>query len=212
VRVLESLLRLQHPLMPFITEEIWQSVAPLAGVEGDTIMLQTYPESDASKIDADAVRELEWVKEFVIGVRRIRSEMDIKPGKPLPVLLQNWTAQDKQAFEQNASFIMGLAKLEGVTWLEGDETAPESATALAGEMKILIPLAGLIDKEAELARLQKEIGKIETNLEKTEAKLNNSNFVDRAPANVVQVEKDRAEELRSALKQLNEQREKIQSL
>ena len=212
VRVLESLLRLQHPLMPFITEEIWQSVAPLAGAEGDTIMLQSYPESDASKIDADAVRELEWVKEFVIGVRRIRSEMDIKPGKPLPVLLQNWTEQDKKAFEQNASFIMGLAKLEGVTWLEGDETAPESATALAGDMKILIPLAGLIDKEAELARLQKEIGKIETNLGKTEAKLNNSNFVDRAPANVVQVEKDRAEELRSALKQLNEQREKIQSL
>ena len=138
--------------------------------------------------------------------------MDIKPGKPLPVLLQNWTAQDKQAFEQNASFIMGLAKLEGVTWLESNEAAPESATALAGEMKILIPLAGLIDKDAELARLQKEIGKIETNLEKTEAKLNNSNFVDRAPANVVQVEKDRAEEMRSALKQLNEQREKIQSL
>jgi valyl-tRNA synthetase len=212
VRVLESLLRLQHPLMPFITEEIWQSVAPLAGVEGDTIMLQSYPESDASKIDADAVRELEWVKEFVIGVRRIRSEMDIKPGKPLPVLLQNWTQQDKTAFEQNAGFITALAKLETVTWLSEEDTAPESATALAGEMKILIPLAGLIDKDAELARLGKEIGKIKTNLDKTEAKLSNSNFVDRAPANVVQVEKDRAEELRSALKQLNEQREKIQSL
>jgi valyl-tRNA synthetase len=212
VRVLETLLRLQHPLMPFITEEIWQSVAPLAGVEGDTIMLQAYPESDASKIDTEAVRELEWVKEFVVGVRRIRSEMDIKPGKPLPVLLQNWTPQDKNGFEQNAGFIMTLAKLETVTWLSDDETAPESAMALAGEIKILIPLAGLIDKDAELARLEKEIGKIQSNLEKTEAKLNNSNFVDRAPANVVQVEKDRAEELRSALKQLDEQRQKIQSL
>jgi valyl-tRNA synthetase len=212
VHVLETLLRLQHPLMPFITEEIWQSVAPLAGVEGDTIMLQPYPESDASKIDDAAVRELEWVKEFVVGVRRIRSEMDIKPGKPLPVLLQNWTQQDKTAFEQNAGFITALAKLETVTWLSEEDTAPESATALAGEMKILIPLAGLIDKDAELARLEKEIGKIKTNLDKTEAKLSNSNFVDRAPANVVQVEKDRAEELRSALKQLNEQREKIQSL
>jgi valyl-tRNA synthetase len=138
--------------------------------------------------------------------------MDIKPGKPLPVLLQNWTQQDKTAFEQNAGFITALAKLETVTWLSEEDTAPESATALAGEMKILIPLAGLIDKDAELARLEKEIGKIKTNLDKTEAKLSNSNFVDRAPANVVQVEKDRAEELRSALKQLNEQREKIQSL
>jgi len=212
VRVLEALLRLQHPLMPFITEEIWQSIAPLAGVDGKTIMQQPYPEADSSKIDTQAVAELEWMKEFIVGVRRIRSEMDIKPGKALPVLLQNWSESDHQNFSNNESFITSLAKLESVTWLAENEAAPESATALAGEMKILIPLAGLIDKDAELARLDKEIAKIEKNLEKTEAKLSNSNFVDRAPEQVVQVEKDRAAEMQTALTQLREQREKIQNM
>jgi valyl-tRNA synthetase len=212
VRVLEALLRLQHPLMPFITEEIWQSIAPLAGVDGDTIMQQSYPKPDDSKIDKQAVAELEWMKEFIVGVRRIRSEMDIKPGKPLPVLLQNWSESDQTNFSNNESFITSLAKLESVTWLTDSEAAPESATALAGEMKILIPLAGLIDKDAELARLDKEMAKIEKNLEKTEAKLSNSNFVDRAPEQVVQVEKDRAAEMRTALSQLREQREKIQNM
>ena len=212
VRVLETLLRLQHPLMPFITEEIWQSVAPMAGVSGETVSLQPYPEADQGLVDEAAVTELEWVKAFVVGVRRIRSEMDIKPGKPLPVLLQNWSQSDRDSYDHNSSFINTLAKLESVEWLEAGSTAPESATALAGEMKILIPLAGLIDKDAELARLDKEIGKIEKNLEKTEAKLNNSNFVDRAPENVVQVERDRAGELRTALEQLTEQRQKIENM
>jgi valyl-tRNA synthetase len=212
VRVLEALLRLQHPLMPFITEEIWQSVAPMAGISGETISLQPYPEPNQELVDEAAVTELEWVKSFVVGVRRIRSEMDIKPGKPLPVLLQDWSQSDRDSYDHNSSFINTLAKLESVEWLEAGATAPESATALAGEMKILIPLAGLIDKDAELARLDKEIGKIEKNLEKTEAKLNNSNFVDRAPENVVQVERDRANELRTALKQLTEQRQKIENM
>jgi valyl-tRNA synthetase len=215
VRVLEALLRLQHPLMPFITEEIWQSIAPLAGISGEqaaTIMRRPYPEADPTKIDARAVSELGWLQEFVVGVRRIRSEMDIKPGKALPVFLQNWTEADRSNFANNEGFITSLAKLESVTWLQVSDTAPESATALAGEMKILIPLAGLIDKDAELARLDKEIAKIEKNLEKTEAKLGNSNFVDRAPEHVVQVEKDRAEEMLTALAQLREQHEKIQNM
>jgi len=215
VRVLEALLRLQHPLMPFITEEIWQSVAPLAGISGEeaaTIMRRPYPEADPSKIDTQAVNELEWLQEFVVGVRRIRSEMDIKPGKALPIFLQNWTEADRSNFASNEGFITSLAKLESVTWLQTGDTAPESATALAGEMKILIPLAGLIDKDAELARLDRDIAKIEKNLEKTEAKLGNSNFVDRAPDHVVQVEKDRAEEMRTALAQLREQHEKIQNM
>ncbi|MDH5426366.1 MAG: valine--tRNA ligase [Gammaproteobacteria bacterium] len=211
VRVLETILRLAHPLIPYITEELWQTVAPLAGVNGKTIMQQPYPVSDASKLDEKAVNDLEWVKAFVIGVRRIRSEMDIAPGKALPVLLQNYSASDQTLFKENESFIKSLAKIESIEWLL-DQPAPESATALIGDMKILIPLAGLIDKDAEMARLEKEIGKISVNLEKCESKMNNASFVDKAPQAVVLKERQRIEEMHTALKQLNEQLVKIQSI
>ena len=212
VRVLETLLRLLHPIMPYITEEIWQQIAPLAGTQGDTIQLQPYPAPDESKIDRAALGGIEWVKTFILGMRRIRAEMDIPPGKPLPILLKNWSVDDKQRFEANAPFINFLAKPESVAWLAPDGEEPESAIALVGEMKVLIPLAGLIDKDAELTRLEKEIGKIQGNLEKTEAKLQNPSFVDRAPADVVQKERDRCAEMQGALKQLEEQREKIRAL
>ena len=212
VRVLEALLRVAHPIMPFITEEIWQQIKPLAGIEGETIMLQPWPQADKSKIDEQAITDLEWIKTFVLGIRRIRSEMDIKPGKPLPVLLANWTQVDRERFEQNAGFIERLAKIASVEWLASDQDAPESATALAGEMKILIPLAGLIDKDAEIARLEKEIGKLQANLEKTEARLNNPNFADKAPENVVAQARKQAEEQRKSLQQLQEQLEKIRAL
>ena len=212
VRVLETLLRLMHPIMPYITEEIWQQIAPLAGSRGDTIQLQPYPEADEGKVDPQAMQDIEWVKTFILGMRRIRAEMDIPPGKPLPVLLQDWTEADRARFTANAPFINFLARPEGVEWLAADAEAPESATALVGKMKILIPLAGLVDKDAELARLDKEIGKIQSNLEKTEAKLANPNFADKAPAEVVQKERDRQAEMRTALEQLEAQREKIRAL
>ncbi len=212
VRVLETLLRLNHPIIPFITEECWQNVAPLAGVHGDSIMLQPYPESDASKIDDKAEQDLEWVKTFVSGVRRIRSEMDIPPGKPLSLLLQNASDHDKQRYNDNQTFIETLAKIEGSEWLAEKDDAPESATALVGEMKILIPLAGLIDKDAELARLAKEIGKIQANVDKTTAKLVNKNFVDKAPAAVVEKERERLAEMTRSIEQLKEQAEKISAL
>ncbi len=212
VRVLETILRLNHPVIPFITEECWQYVAPLAGKTGDTIMLQPYPVSDSSKIDLTAEKELEWVKAFISGVRRIRSEMDIPPGKPLPVLIQNASDSDKTLYTDNQSFIETLAKLESSQWLGNDDAAPESATALVGEMKILIPLAGLIDKDAELARLQKEISKIQLNVDKTTAKLVNKSFVDKAPAAVVEKERTRLTEMTTAIEQLKEQAEKIGKL
>jgi valyl-tRNA synthetase len=212
VRVLETLLRLNHPIIPFITEECWQNVAPLAGIHGDSIMLQPYPESDASKIDDKAEQDLEWVKTFVSGVRRIRSEMDIPPGKPLTLLLQNATDHDKQLYQENQVFIETLAKIEGSEWLTEKDDAPESATALVGEMKILIPLAGLIDKDAELARLAKEISKIQANVDKTTAKLVNKNFVDKAPAAVVEKERERLAEMTRSIEQLKEQAEKISAL
>ena len=212
VRVLETLLRLNHPIIPFITEECWQNVAPLAGIHGDSIMLQPYPEPDNSKIDAQSEEDLEWVKTFVSGVRRIRSEMDIPPGKPLSLLLQNATDHDKQLYADNQAFIETLAKIENSEWLTEKDDAPESATALVGEMKILIPLAGLIDKDAELARLAKEISKIQSNVDKTTAKLVNKNFVDKAPAAVVEKERERLAEMTRSIEQLKEQVEKISAL
>ncbi len=212
VRVLETLLRLNHPIIPFITEECWQNVAPLAGIHGDSIMLQPYPESDDSKIDDKAEEDLEWVKTFVSGVRRIRSEMDIPPGKPLSLLLQNATDHDKQLYQDNQVFIETLAKIESSVWLTEKDDAPESATALVGEMKILIPLAGLIDKDAELVRLAKEISKIQANVDKTTAKLVNKNFVNKAPATVVEKERERLAEMSRSIEQLKEQAEKISAL
>ncbi|MBE9560533.1 MAG: valine--tRNA ligase [Proteobacteria bacterium] len=212
VRVLETLLRLNHPIIPFITEECWQFVAPLAGKKGESIMIQPYPESDGSKINEKAETDLEWVKTFVSGVRRIRSEMDIPPGKPLSLLLQNATDNDKTLYADNQIFIETLARIERSRWLGKKDEAPESATALVGEMKILIPLAGLIDKDAELARLEKEIGKIQANVDKTTAKLINKNFVDKAPAAVVEKERERLAEMTKSIEQFEEQAEKIKKL
>ncbi len=217
VRVLETILRLNHPIIPFITEECWQYVSPLAGRKstnkaGDSIMIQPYPESDNSKIDEKAEHDLEWVKSFISGVRRIRSEMDIPPGKPLSLLLQNASDNDKTLYSDNQPFIETLARIESSKWLAENDDAPESATALVGEMKILIPLAGLIDKDAELARLEKEIGKIQSNVDKITAKLVNKNFVDKAPAAVVEKERARLAEMTKSIEQFKEQAEKIKKL
>jgi len=152
------------------------------------------------------------VKTFIMGIRRIRSESDIAPGKPLPLILQNASDKDKQRFDKNEFFIMTLAKLESVDFISNNDSAPESSTALVGEMKLLIPLAGLIDKDAEMARLNKEIGKLQSNLDKSNAKLTNPKFVDKAPEAIVKKEKARVAEMETALKQLQEQLEKISAL
>ncbi len=210
--VLESILRLTHPIMPFITEEIWQRVAPLAGITADTIMLQAYPVADQSQIDNDAIAETNWIMSFILGVRRIRGEMNIAPGKPLPVLLQNGSETDRQSLAANLVYLQKLGRLESITWLNSDEVTPESAIALVGEMNILIPMAGLIDKEAELARLDKEIQKIHNDLPRVEGKLNNPSFVDKAPPEVIAKEQAKLADLRSMLNNLEQQQRKIQAL
>ena len=212
VRVLENILRLLHPIMPFVTEEAWQFVAPLAGVQGETIMLQPYPEVETQKVDKDAEAELEWVKQFILGVRRIRAEMDISPGKPLPILLTHLNAQDQQWLNHNRLFLSTLAKLKTLEVLPHEEEAPESAVALVGEMKILIPMAGLIDKTAELARLQKEISKLQKEIQRLQGKLNNENFIQKAPKIVVEKEQTKLQDNQIALKNLEAQYEKIQAL
>ena len=207
--VLETLLRLAHPLMPFITEEIWQRVAPLAGIHADTIMLQAYPIADESLVNENAVTEINWLMSFILGVRRIRGEMNIAPGKPLPVLLQNGSINDQAFLNKNSVYLQKIGRLESITWLANEESTPESAIALVGEMKILIPMAGLIDKDAELARLEKEIQKINNDLPRIKDKLSNPTFIDRAPAAVIDKEKAKLAELDSLLSNLEQQHAKI---
>jgi valyl-tRNA synthetase len=207
VRVLETTLRLTHPFMPYITEEIWQTIAPLAGKAGDSIMSQAYPSSDDSKIDANAVSEMEWVMEFVTGVRSIRSQMNIPPKKQLPVILKDSQQQDIDRVENNRDFLSRLANLENISVLKGD--APAAATALVGKMEILIPLEGLIDKGAEIQRLDKEITKLEKVIKQSSGKLNNENYVAKAPAEVVQKERDKLTELEQALNQFKQQRDSL---
>jgi len=207
--VLETVLRLTHPIMPFITEEIWQTVAPLLGNAGETIMRQAYPAADDSQINRVAVAELDWVKEFILGVRRIRGEMNIAPGKPLPLLLQDNSDQDQSYLLRNQTYLQKLGRLESITCLKSGDVASESAIALVGNLKLLIPMAGLIDKDAELARLDKEIQRIQNDLPRVEGKLNNPAFADKAPAEVIDKEKAKLADMRVALNNLQAQREKI---
>ncbi len=212
VRVLEVLLRLLHPIMPFITEELWQKVAPLAGKSGPTIMLQPYPQAQLDKIDATVLTEVEWLKQFILGVRRIRAEMDISPGKPLPILLQNGTSEDQRKVQDHENILCRLARLESLQWLEADVNAPQSAIALVGDLRILIPLAGLIDKDAELKRLDKEMEKLRKMLQGLTTKLENPNFTSRAPKEIIEREQQRVTEMKASLQQLEAQAEKIRAM
>ena len=212
VRVLEALLRLLHPIIPFITEEAWQAVGPLAGQHGNTIMLEPYPQADESKIDTAAIAELEWVKQFIVGVRKIRSEMDIAPSKALEVLLAGLNDNDQAWLNNNRVYLQTLAKLESITVLEDEASAPESAVALVGEMKVLIPMAGLIDKDAELARLAKEIAKLQGEIKRLSGKLSNAGFVAKAPEDVVANERKKLSDYEIALNNLEAQHDKIQQL
>jgi valyl-tRNA synthetase len=212
VNVLESILRLSHPFMPFITEEIWQRVAPLCAIEGDSIMLQPFPQVDNTLRDQNVIADLEWVKSFILGIRNIRGEMDISPNKPLSVLLRNASASDWQRLQSTRAFLGSLAKLENIELLQADEKGPPSATALVGEMEILIPMAGLIDKDAELARIARTLEKIEKDFARTQGKLSNESFVSKAPAEVIDKEKAKLAEFVMQMDKLKEQRHTIEDL
>jgi len=212
VRVLEATLRLAHPIMPFITEEIWQRVAPLAGDATGTLIRQDFPVPEPRQEDAEAETDIAWLQRFILGIRRIRGEMDIAPGQPLPVLLQNADAIDQERLQRHRQALDFLARLESINVLEADEEAPESALALVDHLEIRVPMAGLIDKEAELTRLDKERKRLADDLTRTEGKLANDNFLNRAPAEVVQRERDKLSEARSALERLDEQRARIERL
>ncbi|MCG5533852.1 valine--tRNA ligase [Halorhodospira sp. 9621] len=212
IQVLEELLRLTHPLMPFITEAIWQRVAPVAGVTGETIMRQPYPTPLAERRDETAEAEIDWVQRVILGVRRIRGEMDISPSRPVPVLLRHAGERDRARLAEHEGFVTTLARLESIRVLEADEQPPESALALAGEMEVLVPMAGLVDKDAELARLAKERARLEGEIERAEKKLGNESFVAKAPAEVVDKERAKLTEAQQALEKVAEQERRVEAL
>ncbi len=209
--VLESSLRMTHPLMPFITEEIWQRVAPLLGIEGDTIMLQAYPQAGEAMIDEAAEADIDWVKGVIEGIRNIRGEMNIPPGKAFPALLRG-DAKDQQRLDANRQYLMKLAKLSQLDWLDPGSEVPVSATQLYGEMEILVPLADLIDKDAEITRLEKEIAKLDKNLQAINGKLSNSKFVDNAPAEIVATERQRLQDTEKSAVALREKLDAIRAI
>ena len=205
VGVLEALLRLAHPLIPFITEEIWQRVAPLAGKTGKTIMQQPFPEPELAHIDHDVMEEMAWLKSFVLGVRQVRGEMDIAPSRALTVLLQNGNDSDRKRLDDNRHYLETLARLESIDWLTDAQEAPEAAMTLVGDMKLLIPMSGLIDKDAEAKRRKRELEKLRRDRQRSEDNLANPNFVERAPEDIVRKERARLDELDAAITRLEEQ-------
>ena len=212
VRVLEVILRLAHPFMPFITEEIWQRIKAQAGVSGETLMLQPWPVANESRIDAAAEGDIEWVKQLMLGVRQIRGEMKISMAKRIDIIVANASAEDLRRLADFEPLLSKLAKLESVRVLAAGEEAPMSATTLVGEMEVLVPMAGLIDKDAELARLDKEIGRLQGEVQRVGGKLNNQGFVAKAPAEVLDKERAKLAEAEQALAKMVEQRGKIAAL
>lgn len=212
IEVLEALLRLAHPIIPYITETIWQRVKTLKGITADTIMLQPFPEYDASQVDEKALSDLEWIKQTIIAVRNIRAEMNIAPGKPLDVMLRGASADAQRRVLENQSFIQSLARLSSLTLLAEGDKGPVSVTKLVEGAEVLIPMAGLIDKAAELDRLAKEVAKLEAEIERIEGKLSNEGFVARAPEAVVAKERERMAACAEAKQKLIEQQAVIAAL
>ncbi len=209
VHVLETLLRLLHPLMPFITEEIWQRIASLAGKSGKSIMLESYPQREANLISLKDVKTFDDLKPIIVAIRTLRSESNIAPGKPLPLLLRKGSADVQQTIAQHQLILTTLAKLESVQWLAADETPPPSLSAFVGDLEIFIPLVGFINKKEEADRLQKAIAKLQKDKLQIENKLNNPAFADNAPADVVAKERGRYEEVKKTIEKMTTQWEQM---
>jgi valyl-tRNA synthetase len=207
--VLETALRALHPIIPFITEEIWQSAAPQLGLEDSNILERAYPRADEFAVDETASAEIEWFKAVLTGVRKIRSEMNIAPGKTIPLLLADGDAEDRRRIQKFSSQIEFLARCEAPRWLAIGEPEPAAAAAVIGNLRVLIPLEGLIDLDAERVRLNKEIARIEGEIKKCEGKLGNANFVDHAPAAVVEQERNRLADWKTQATALREQASRL---
>ena len=212
LKVLSETLVLLHPIIPFITEEIFEQAQKLQNHSEEKLISKKFPSAEKKFFNSEAESEIEWLKEFILGIRKIRGEMNISPRKPLNCYIKNFNSKDKVFLENNKSIIFALAKLENIEMLEKNKEEPKSAIALVGEMKILIPLAGLIDKEAEKERLNKEIDKLIKLQTQFSTKLNNEKFISGAPSEVIKKEQDKLKSVENSLKELEEQIKKIFSI
>ena len=212
IKVLNEIVTLLHPIVPFITEEIFEQCNAITGNDNNSLMTQAYPKVEKDLASNEAEEQIKWLQTFILGIRQIRGEMNISPNKPLSCFVQNFSDTDEQYLSNNSSILSTLAKMENITKLDNTIEAPESATALVGDMKIFIPLAGLIDKDQEIARLNKEIEKLDKQKMQFEGKLNNDKFVSGAPEEIVNVERERLASTLSAITDLTEQLKKISKL
>ena len=212
IGTLEVLLRALHPLAPFISEEIWQRVRIDAGVAGDSIMLALFPTAGSIETDAAAEPEMRWVMNFILGVRQIRGEMDIAPSRRLEVLLQNAGPADLTYLARNHSYLARLAGISAPRALAPGQAAPIAAVALLGKLEILVPMAGLIDPQAEIERLTKRQRRAGAEFDKLQAKLANGDFAKNAPAEVIAKDQLRLAELRTEADQLTAQIARVNAL
>ena len=213
--VLDVLLRAAHPIVPFITETLWLRIAPLLGSKDDTIMHRSFPEADDQPMDAHAQSTIEWLKAVVTAVRNVRGELNVSPGRTIDLLLQGGGEEDRRRCGECESLLRRLARVEAVRWLDDNVEPPRVSVQIVGggntdgstspALKVMVPMAGLIDVDAERARLAKAIDAGEKDLRRTEAKLANENFIAKAPPAVVAKERNKHERLRGELGALKDQ-------
>lgn len=212
VEVLESSLRLIHPFMPFITEEIWQRVAPLAGNAGETIMLAPYPMANGDHVDDAAMEEVNWIKGFILAIRQVRGQVGIAPSKAIPVLLRRGSSLDRSRVQANTHYLQPLARITSIKWVDGTTRNPESATALLGGLELLLPLSEVIDRSAETKRLARMIEQHKQELARAQGKLSTPTFLEKAPAKVVEKERTKVAELLAAIAKLEAQQAQLEGL
>ncbi|HBX26585.1 MAG TPA: valine--tRNA ligase, partial [Gammaproteobacteria bacterium] len=201
--VLETILRLAHPLMPYITEELWQQIAPLIGRGGDTISKAPYPVHDAGKVDTSAEADVDWMKSVIVAVRAIRGEMNLSPARAIPMILTGGTDDDRDRLARLETLIIPLAKLSEVRFIDTGESIPASSTQLIGQLEIRVPMAGLIDVDSEVRRLDKLVRKLESDIQGLRGKLSNPGFIDKAPESVVERERGRLAEAERQLAKIS---------
>jgi valyl-tRNA synthetase len=213
VTVLEAALRMLHPFMPFITEEIWQRVAPTIGLERESIMLCTYPEqSDFAPAPASVSSSINRIKTLITATRTLRSDMNLSPGQAIPAFLYSDTQEAQSAVRANEVLLKKLGKLTSLTWVETKDQLPPAASLIAGDTELFVPLEGLIDVDAELIRINKRVAQLQSEIDRVQAKLANPNFADRAPAEVVAKEREKLESNRAELSKTTLQQTQIEAL
>ncbi|MCL6235678.1 valine--tRNA ligase [Acinetobacter sp. ANC 5579] len=210
--VMEASLRLAHPLMPYLTEEIWQTLAPKLNISGETIMLAQYPVADEAKINEQAEADMQWLQGLIGAVRNIRGEMGLGNARLLPVLLQNTTDAEKAQITRIEALFTALAKVESITFLADGEQPPLSSSSVVGHVSVFVPMKGLIDPKAELGRLQKDLDKVQKQHDQIATKLSNEGFVAKAPAAVVEGEKVKLAEFADQLAKIKANMEQIAAL